>query len=687
MAKMDDTEFQQVVRGEIQQAIGYHDTELQKDRIDAMNYYLGEPLGNEIEGRSSVVATETSDVIEMIMPSLMRVFTATDDFVRFKPRGPEDVAAAEQASDYVNFILNNDNDGFVILHNWFKDALLLKMGVIKHYYDESEKIIEDSYEGLTEAELTALAGDDDVEILEQDIRIEGDPIVDPMGNEIAPAPEVYDVKIRKTTRDGRVRIENIPPEEFLFNQHAKSLDDCRFVAHRTSMSISDLVELGYDREEMEEHAGHNELDLNNERQARFEEIESAAGGVSPLDETQREVLVTEVYIRSDYDGDGKAELRRVVCIGDGHEIVENEPFYMMPFSVLSPILMPHRLVGRSFADLLKDLQQIKTALTRQLLDNVYQTNNARVAAVEGQVNLDDLINSRPGGIVRVRAPNMVQPIVPPSVADSAIPLLAYMDEVREQRTGLSKASMGLDPDALQSSTATAVAATVSAAQAKLEMVARVFAETGVRRLMKCILQIVQKHQQKERIVRLRNTFVPVDPQMWENEFDVEIEVGLGTGQIDQRIATLMTIASKQEQILLELGPHNPLVTVAQYRRTLAKTIELTGFKDANAFFLDPDNLPPEVQQQMQQQAENPKEDPLVEAERIKAEGEIAIDKMKAEQDIALKREKMQAELALKREEMQMKMQMRQQELQMEAQLRGIEAQMGANISPNLPRAQ
>jgi len=687
MAKMDDTEFQQVVRGEIQQAIGYHDTELQKDRIDAMNYYLGEPLGNEIEGRSSVVATETSDVIEMIMPSLMRVFTATDDFVRFKPRGPEDVAAAEQASDYVNFILNNDNDGFVILHNWFKDALLLKMGVIKHYYDESEKIIEDSYEGLTEAELTALAGDDDVEILEQDIRIEGDPIVDPMGNEIAPAPEVYDVKIRKTTRDGRVRIENIPPEEFLFNQHAKSLDDCRFVAHRTSMSISDLVELGYDREEMEEHAGHNELDLNNERQARFEEIESAAGGVSPLDETQREVLVTEVYIRSDYDGDGKAELRRVVCIGDGHEIVENEPFYMMPFSVLSPILMPHRLVGRSFADLLKDLQQIKTALTRQLLDNVYQTNNARVAAVEGQVNLDDLINSRPGGIVRVRAPNMVQPIVPPSVADSAIPLLAYMDEVREQRTGLSKASMGLDPDALQSSTATAVAATVSAAQAKLEMVARVFAETGVRRLMKCILQIVQKHQQKERIVRLRNTFVPVDPQMWENEFDVEIEVGLGTGQIDQRIATLMTIASKQEQILLELGPHNPLVTVAQYRRTLAKTIELTGFKDANAFFLDPDNLPPEVQQQMQQQAENPKVDPLVEAERIKAEGEIAIDKMKAEQDIALKREKMQAELALKREEMQMKMEMRQQELALEAQLRGVEAQMGANISPNLPRAQ
>lgn len=676
MAKMDDTEFHTIVRGEIEQSVNYHDTELQNDRIDAMNYYLGEPLGNEIEGRSSVIATETSDVIEMIMPSLMRVFTSTNDFVRFAPRGPEDVAAAKQASDYVNFILNNDNDGFVILHNWFKDALLFKTGVVKHYYDESEEHIEDSYEGLTEQELTALLVDDDVEVLEQDTRIEGEEVLDEMGNIIQPALELYDVKIRKTTRNGRVRIENVPPEEFLFNQHAKSLDDCRFTAHRTSMTVSDLVEMGYDRDMVEDHAGANELDNDNERLARFENLESTAPGSQSSDPTQREVLVTEVYIRSDYDNDGKAELRRVVCLGDSYEIVDNEPYYMMPFSVLSPILMPHRMVGRSFADLVKDLQQIKTALTRQLLDNVYQTNNARMAAVEGQVNLDDLLSSRPGGVVRMRAPGMVQPIAPPSVSDTAMPMLAYMDQVREQRTGLSKASMGLDPDALQSSTATAVAATVSAAQSKLEMVARVFAETGVRRLMTCILQIVQKNQQGPRMVRLRNEFVNMDPQMWENEFDVEVEVGLGTGAIERRIAVLGEIADKQEQIIMQQGPNNPLVTLSMWRNTLSKAIELAGFKESDAFFMDPDNLPPEVQMRLEQKAQQPAVDPEVEAERMKAQAEIE-----------LKREKMQAEMELKREELQMKMQLRQQEMQMEAQLRGIEAQVGANVSSNLPRTQ
>ena len=676
MAKMDEMEFHAIVRGEIEQSVNYHDTELQKDRIDAMNYYLGEPLGNEQEGRSTVISTETSDTIEMLMPSLMRVFTTTNDFVRFAPRGPEDVEAAKQASEYVNFILNNDNDGFVVLHNWFKDALLFKLGVVKHYYDESEKVIEDVYEGLTESELTVLFSDDDVEILEQDIRVEGEDVVDEMGNIIQPALELYDVKVKKTTRNGRVRIENVPPEEFLFNQHAKSLDDCRFTAHRTTMTVSELVEMGYDRDVVENHVGANELDNDNERLARFENLENTTPGSQSSDSTQHDVLVTEVYIRSDYDGDGTSELRRVVCLGDSYTIVENEPFFMMPFSVLSPILMPHRMVGRSFADLVKDLQQIKTALTRQLLDNVYQTNNARIAAVEGQVNLDDLINSRPGGIVRMRAPNMVQPIAPPSVSDTAMPMLAYMDEVREQRTGLSKASMGLDPDALQSSTATAVAATVSAAQSKLEMIARVFAETGVKRLMSCILEIVQKNQQQPRMVRLRNTFVTMDPQAWENEFDIEIEVGLGTAQVEQRIAVLMQIAEKQEQILLQTGINNPLVTLSQYRNTLTKAIELSGFKDTSAFFMDPDNLPPEVQQQMQQQTEQSGVDPEIEMERMKAQAEIE-----------LKREKMMAELELKREEMQMKMQLRQQEMQMEAQLRGIEAQVGGSISDNLPRTQ
>ena len=680
---MDEIEFKALIQNEVEQAVNYSDMEFASDRITAMSNYLGEPLGNEVEGRSQVVQTEVSDMIEMIMPQLIKIFAESGDFVRFEPRGPEDVQAAEQATDYVNFILNSDNNGFHIFHDWFKDALLFKAGIVKHYFNESDTITEDSYEGLTDNELTALLADDDIEIVEQNAREEGDPQILPDGS-VLPPPLVFDVRIRKTMSDGRVKIENVPPEEFLFSQRAKSLDDCRMVAHRTQMTVSDLIEMGYDRETVEGQAGHMEIDQLNEKQARFEDLESQADNEGG-DLSQRDVLVNEIYIKADYDDDGKAEIRRVVALGAGFEIVENEPFYTFPFSVISPILMPHRMVGRGIAEMLTDLQSSKTAILRQLLDNIYLMNNARVGAVEGQVNLDDLISSRPGGIVRMRAPGMVQPIVPPRLADSAFPLRSYMDSVREMRTGMSKASMGLDADALQSASAIAVNATVSAAQSKVEMIARVFAETGVKRLMKCILQLVQKHQQQPRIVRLRNEFVGINPQLWESEFDVSVNVGLGRGDARQRQAVLAQVAAKQEEILTKLGMDNPLCTLAQYRGTLAKMLDSSGFKSSDEFFLDPENLPPDLQQRISQKMEmaQSQADPTVEIERQK----IEIDRAKNEAEIALKREKMMAELEMKREEMRMKFELRRQEMQFEAQLRATEAVSGVDISPNMPRAQ
>ena len=680
---MDDTEFHNLVRNEIETAVNYHDSEYASDRITALDYYLGNALGNEVDGRSQVVQTEVADVIEMMMPSLMKIFGSSDDFVKFEPRGPEDVEAAAQATDYVNFILNADNDGFVILHNFLKDALLFKMGVVKHYYDETENVIEDVYEGLTDDELTALISDDDVDVVEQEAREYGESVMGPNG-EMLPPPMVYDVRVRKTHRDGRIKIENVPPEEFLFSQRAKSLDDARFVAHRTEMTVSDLISMGYDRDKVEANAGPTETDTLNEKQSRFENIESQSQ-TTTSDISQRDVLVTEIYIKADYDGDGKSEIRRVVALGQSYEIVENEPYYMMPFSVISPILMPHRMVGRSVAELLLDLQQAKTAILRQLLDNIYLMNNARVGAVEGQVNLDDLIANRPGGIVRMRAPGMVQPLTPPSVADAAFPLLSYMDNVREMRTGLSKASMGLDADALQSSTAAAVSATISAAQSKVEMIARVFAETGIKRMMKCILQLVQKHQQQPRIVRLRNNFVTMDPQAWDNEFDIIVNVGLGNGDSQQRGAMLTQVAQKQEQILTQMGIDNPLVTMAQYRQTLVKMLEHAGFKNGAEFFLDPNNLPPDVKQKFEakmQMAAGGENDQAIQQA-------LQLERQKAEADIQIEREKAKAELELKREietaELQMKFQLRQQEMQFEAELRGIEATTGANISTNIPR--
>ena len=673
MAKMDEIEFQGIVRNEIEQALGHYDTEYSQDRIDAMDYYLGEPFGNEQPDRSQVVSTEVSDTIEHIMPSLMRIFTQSEEYVRFAPHGPEDVAVAEQASDYCNWVINNDNRGFEIMHNWFKDALILKSGIVKFYWDEIIEVETEEYEGLNEDELTMLIADPEVEVVSRDERTIGEDMEGPEGI-IIPAPIIYDVKIKRTKNSGNVRIENVPPEEFLIGNRAKSLDDANFVAHRSTMTVSDLVSMGYERDEVEQYAGYTDLDISEERTSRFEDLETSAVSDSN-DPTMRNVLVTECYIRSDYDGDGVAEFRRVLTVGNGYHILENEEFDHIPFAMLSPILMPHRAIGRSVAELVMDVQLIKSTLMRQLLDNIYNTNNARVVAVEGQVNLDDLLTNRPGGIVRTRTAGAVQPLQVPEVSSSVFPALNYMDSIKEQRTGISRQSMGLDADALQSTTATAVAAMQAASQGKIEMIARVFAETGVRALFRGILHLVTKYQNKEKIIRLRNQFVPMNPREWESSYDVQINVGLGTAQRDQQIAFLSQIAQKQEQVLMQMGANNPMVSMSQYRNTLAKIAELSGFKDATQFFAPSEQIEAALAQQAQAAAQQgPQQDPA-----------IALEMQKMQAKMQMEQQKMQMEFDLKRENMAAELELRRQELEFERQLRLEQIRSGLDASTNLPR--
>lgn len=668
---MDKLEFNALVRNEIENALGYYDSEYGTDRITAMNYYMGEEFGNEQEGRSKVVTTEVADTIEFIMPSLMRTFTQTDEFVKFMPRQPEDVEGAKQATSYANYVLNCQNNGFVVLHNFFKDALLQKIGVVKVYYDETEEAQEEEYTGLSDDELTLLLQDSNVEIVSQNTEEYGEEGVDEMGMPVSDYSVSHDVVVKRMSYGGMIKIDNIPPEEFLVSKKASSIEDADFVAHRTTMKVSDLIQMGYDRDTVEKYAGYTELDSSSEVANRFEDIESS-DTTDSSDMSMRDVLVVESYIKSDYDGDGVAELRRVVTLGSGFEVVENETFDHVPFACLSPILMPHRLVGRSIAELIMDLQLIKSTVMRQLLDNIYLTNNARVAAVEGQVNLDDLLNSKAGGIIRMRQPNSVQVLQPPLVGQNAFSLLQYLDEIKEQRTGLSKASMGLDADALQSTTATAVAAQMSAAQGKIEMIARVFAETGVKQLFRLVLTLCLHHGKKEQMIRLNNKFVPIDPSNWKHEYDLTVNVGLGSGQTNEKMAFLAQMAQKQEQILLQMGAENPLVDLQQYRNTLAELASMAGFKDATRFFKNPEDTPPQPQQ------------PPPPSE---AEMKMQFEQQKFQAELELQKAKQAAELELKREELQMKMQIRQEELRYEAQLRGFEQQLGANPSTNLPRVE
>ena len=664
MAKMDEERFRGILQHEIQSAVNYYDSEFSQERADILGYYLGDPLGNEVENRSQVIATEVSDTIEYIMPSLMKMFASSPEFSRFHPRGPEDVKAAEQATDLVNFTINQDNRGFTILHNWFKDALLFKQGAVKFYWQETEDVVNEVYEGLTEDEVTLLVNDPAVEVISQDV-VEVGTVDEATGQEI-PTDISFNVEVNVRKKSGKVKIDNVPPEELIFSRRATSLDDCAFIAHRTQVRAGDLIEQGYDENTVLNYAGYDDLDDEAERQARFEEIESGSDFESH-DPTMREVLVTEAYIRADFDGDNVPELRRVVSLGDGVEILENEPFDHVPFALLSPILMPHRMVGRSVAEMVMDLQMIKSSIMRQMLDNLYLTNNSRVAAVEGQVNMSDLLSSRPGGIVRTRAPGMVQPLAVPQIGSTAFSMLEYVDQVRDQRTGFSKASMGLDPSTLQSTTASAVNATIQGAQLKIEMIARVFAETGCVDLAKGVLALLQKHQDKERTIRIRGEFVAIDPRAWQNNFDLSIEVGLGNGREDEKMGMLTQILGKQEQLLQQLGPNNPVVKPSQYINTLKKIAEMAGFKDTEQFFNSGEQVDQAVAQMGQQDGPDP-------------------EQAKIEAELQLKREKMQAELQLEREKMQAEIELRRQELQAELQLRQQKLAFGGQVSDNLPRA-
>ena len=677
MDEMDDVQLGSIVSGEITDALNHFDSEYTTDRLRALDFYLGEPLGNEVEGRSSVVATEVADTVEAIMPNLMRVFTANDKYVRFSPRTAEDMEAAEQASDYVNYLIQTQNDGYKLLHTFFKDALLFRMGVIKYFYEEVEEVDEEEYNGLSEPEMVMLLNDPNIEIVEQRETVMQS-VVDEDGTEV-PLDIQYDLSVRVKRKSGQIKAINVPPEEFLVSRHCTSLDDAHFVAHRTSLTVSELVAMGYDRDIIEQYAGENELDTDREVNNRFQDLE-AATGVDAADPTLRSVIYHECIMNVDFDGDGVAERRPICAIGsDGAYILHNEPWDHMPFAVCSPILMPHRLIGRSVYDLTEDLQVIKTTLMRQYLDSVYSSTLPRMIAVEGQVNLDDLLDGSAGGVIRARQPGMVQQITGASVGGEIRPLMDYLDSVKEQRTGMSRASQGLSPDALQSSTASAVAATVRGAQVKLESYARTMAETGVKDLFKGILHLVLKHDNKPKMFRLRNNFVPINPAEWKSQFDTVVQVGLGTTDDETKIAFLTQIAAKQEQILMQLGPQNPIVSMPQYVNTLRSIAEIGGFKDADQFFNSPQMIQQQMMMQAQQQAPQP--DP----EMVKAQQEMEIDRAKMEQQIALAREKMQAEIQIQREKMTMEMELRRQELQAEAELRVAKAVTDAEISTNLPR--
>ena len=695
---MSQISLKAAIQSAIDDSIGYVESETVDQRKIALQYYLRQPLGNEVEGKSQVVTGEVAEAIDGALPALLRIFTGSDQIVVADPTGPGDEPGAKQATDYLNYIFLRDNPGVTIMRDWFFDALLQKNGIVKAYWEDKEDISREEYEGLTDDELALMLQDDEIEIVSQDVRTL--PAVDPamakaitMAGGVVPTFNLNDVKIKKRKNSGKVVIENVPPEEFLISKKGVAIRGSRaapFVAHRRQITRSDLIAMGFDKEQVNSLPSGDALAYTPERVVRF------SPGEQPYDLQSEEMALQEVevfecYILHDENGDGIAELRQVFYAGN--EILSNEECDYIPFYSICPIPIPHKFFGNSLADRTTDLQLIKTTVTRQMLDNLYLTNDARTWAVDGQVNLDDLLTSTAGGVIRVKSPTAIGQLQVQNMSGQSFPMLQYLDTVQQKRTGVTDMSQGLDANILQNVTAAAVASMQQAGAGKIELIARLFAEGGVKELFEGILHLVTKYQNKERIIRLRGQYVAVDPRTWANKYDLSINVGLGNGNRDQQMAMLQMVLAKQEQMLGQFGPANPLVSMGQYRSTLGRFVEAAGFKDSAEFFkpITPEidqalSNPPPQQPQMppEVQALMAKTQADIQAQQAKMEAEMQLAREKAALELQLMRKKEMAKMQLEMEKFRAQMALKQEEFQAEAQLKAMKVGAGITGSVEIP---
>ena len=585
--KKSEQEILSILNTEIHNASGFIGGELVARRKKSLSYYLGMPLGNEQEGRSQVVSNDVLDTVESLMPSLMRIFTSGDNVFQCEGVGPEDDEMARQCSDYLNYIFYKENDGFVALYSAFKDALIQKNGILKVYWDDSEKTEREEYTRFTDDEFNDLVADSEVKVKNHSEYEES--ITDDRGKEIDKVT-LHDVVIHRTRLYGKVRIEPVPPEEFLIERRCKDINSANFVCHRTNKTRSELVEMGFPKDVVE-NIPQGDTDFFTEDKFTRHQNVDFSHGENDGDRSTNDILVYESYIKMDVNNDGKSELLKITTAGSGTgKILDMTEIDSIPFISMTPVIMPHRFHGRSISELVEDIQLIKSTVMRQMLDNMYLTNNNRVAVQDGQVAMDDLLTNRPGGIVRTKQPpqNVMMPIQAQPITEQASGMLSYLDSVKETRTGITRQSQGLDANTLNK-TATGQNQILTQSQMRMELIARIFAETGVKDLALKMFELTCKYQQKEKIVRIRGKYIPMRPYEWKDRVNITVQVGLGTGSKEQQLILLNAILERQMQAInLQQNVFGPMVNLRNVYNTLKKLIENAGLNGIEPYFMDPD---------------------------------------------------------------------------------------------------
>ena len=686
---LTDDELRALTDLEMRQSVGYWAGKLANQRQKAMQYYLAEPVGDlsppEVDGRSSIVVPLVRNTIESMLPQLMVKFAGSERVVEFEPNKPGDEKAAEQATDYVSFIYNTRSNGESITYTWMKDALISKNGIIKVWWDTRTEEKREEYKALSDVELAQLMDDDEIEVTEQNsypdeedakqrqkaleqinaqmaqampAAQQGNPQAQQAAQQFQaqieqinaqPPKMLFDVVCKRVKAGGKVQVDNVPPEEFLINRDAKSIETARFVAHRVQRTISDLKSMGY--KDIDDISGDDQsTSTNMERITRLQyDDEMAANGqdaASTVDDSQKRVWVTECYIRVDADGDGISELRKITRAGT--KLLDNEIVDCAPFVSITPVPMPHKFFGLSVADLAMEGMRMETSLVRANFDNTYLSVNGRYFAVEGQVNLDDLLTSRPGGIVRLKAPGMAGRLDQGSGdMQSSMAMLEYVKGFNEDSTGWSRYNQGTDGDSLNN-TATGVNIVTNRADMRLDLIARNFA-TGFRDLFNMILKLVSQNATKEDVINLRGTWVPIDPREWRNGFTATINVGLGNGNRDQQIKQLMALLNEQKQ-----GMQFGIATPQNVFAAEQELVKALGFRNGDKFWTDPSKQP-----------KKPPEPPLpLQIEQMKIQADAQKHQAQTQADI----QKFQAETQMTREVETIKAQAKVQEIQANLEL-------------------
>lgn len=651
--KMDDTELLRILDEESKQTLLYK-TDISEDRDRSLRAYMRRPYGNEEEGRSQVVTSDVFDAVEGMLPDLIDVFMASDKAVIFEPTGPEDVEGAEQATNACNYAFYKQNNGFLILYSAFKDALMMKTGGVKWYWEKKRIASFTTYKNVEEMQLAVfLTTHPNAEIVEQEeVELNDEEQAQRMQAEAeyfnatgmpAPAmPRRFNIKVKTVDEKGICRIVPVPPEEMRVSRRHNSLllDECPYVAHVTQKSVSDIREMGYDVTADDVRSAQSESE-SIESMDRRENGDFPTQNEETDDESQVRGWLRDEYILVDYDGDGISERRRVVRLGD--MILENKEVSHVPMAAWTPYILTHQFGGFSVAELVEDFQRIHTTIMRAQIDNLALANNQEtVVLTDNQgnpmANIDDLLNRRPGGIMRERSQGAIRPYSEQWQGIQAMPMLEQLQTEKENRTGWTRYSQGLDGDSLNK-TKGGMQMIMNASQKRMKLMARIAAECLVAPMFKGIFKTLTDNCMEKLSYRLNGNFVSYDPQEWRDQYDMTINVGIGTGDEQQQSQFLMQIAASQATVAG--SPYaQKLISPKQIYNVQARLAENAGFKNPNEFWLDPDKVPDPP-------PSPPDPKVVLEQEKLKdgqqkAQAEMQVDMQKHQSEMAFKAQ--QAEL-------------------------------------------